>query len=130
MLWFAGRADDVISSSGYRIGPGEVEAALRSHPAVRECAVVGIADAERGQIVHADVIAVSGTVVGDDLAEELRHHVRSVTAPYKYPRSIRFVDSLPRTATGKIRRSGIRDDLAGRHEAVTKASDEIWGPGP
>ncbi len=130
VLWFAGRADDVISSSGYRIGPGEVEAALRSHPAVRECAVVGIADAERGQIVHADVIAVPGTVVGDDLAEELRHHVRSVTAPYKYPRSIRFVHSLPWTATGKIRRSAVRDDLAGRHEGVTKASDETWGPGP
>ena len=92
--------------------------------------MVGIADGERGQIVHADVIAVPGTVVGDDLAEELRRHVRSVTAPYKYPRSIRFVDSLPRTATGKIRRSAVRDDLAGRHGAVTKASEETWGPGP
>lgn len=130
VLWFAGRMDDVISSSGYRIGPGEVEEALRSHPAVRECAVVGIPDAERGEIVHADVITAPGTAVGDSLAEALRRHVRCVTAPYKYPRSIRFVDSLPRTATGKLRRSAVRDDLAGRHGGVTKAGDETWGPGP
>jgi acyl-coenzyme A synthetase/AMP-(fatty) acid ligase len=130
LLWFAGRVDDVISSAGYRIGPGEVEEALRSHPAVRECAVVGIPDPERGQIVHADVIAAPGTATGDALADELRRHVRTVTAPYKYPRSIRFVDALPRTTTGKIRRSAVREDLAGRHGSVTESADEIWGPGP
>ena len=130
VLWFAGRADDVISSSGYRIGPGEVEEALRSHPAVQECAVVGIADAERGQIVHADVIAAPGTAAGDELAEELRRHVRTVTAPYKYPRSLRFVRSLPRTATGKVRRSAVRDDLAAHHEGVAEPTDGTWGPGP
>ncbi len=112
LLHHQGRADDVISSSGYRIGPGEVEAALRSHPAVLDAAAIGLADADRGQIVHADVVLRPGTAPGAGLNQELREHVRSATAPYKQPRSIRFVDDLPRTATGKVRRAAIRADLA------------------
>ena len=111
-LWYDGRRDDVISSSGYRIGPGEVESALRSHPAVAEAAAVGLPDRDRGQIVHADVVLSAGTVPSDELADRLRTHVREATAPYKYPRSLRFVEELPRTSTGKVRRAAIRADLA------------------
>ena len=112
LLHHQGRADDIISSSGYRIGPGEVEAALRSHPAVLDAAAVGLPDAERGQIVHTDVVLRPGATAGSGLDEQLREHVRAATAPYKQPRSIRFVDDLPRTATGKVRRAAIRADLA------------------
>jgi acetyl-CoA synthetase len=111
LLHHQGRADDVISSSGYRIGPGEVEAALRSHPAVLDAAAVGVPDAVRGQIVHADVVLRPGVGTSAELDEELRAHVRTATAPYKQPRSIRFVDDLPRTATGKVRRAAIRAEL-------------------
>jgi acyl-coenzyme A synthetase/AMP-(fatty) acid ligase len=110
-LIYRGRRDDVISSSGYRIGPAEVEAALASHPAVLEAAAIGLPDPDRGQIVHADVVLRSGQVASDDLAAALKDHVRHVTAPYKYPRSLRFVDVLPRTATGKVRRAAIRAEL-------------------
>ncbi len=113
LLWYDGRRDDVISSSGHRIGPGEVESALATHPAVAMCAVIGLPDAERGQVVHADVVLASGFEPSPELAEQLRRHVRGVTAPYKHPRSLRFVDRLPMTATGKVRRSAIRDELAG-----------------
>ena len=102
----------MISSSGYRIGPGEVESALRSHPAVAEAAAVGLPDPDRGQVVHADVVLAPGAVASDELADRLRAHVRETTAPYKYPRSLRFVAELPRTATGKVRRAAIRADLA------------------
>lgn len=112
-LWYEGRRDDVISSSGYRIGPGEVESALRSHPAVAEAAAVGLPDADRGQVVHADVVLAPGAVASDELADRLRAHVRATTAPYKYPRSLRFVADLPRTATGKVQRAAIRAELAG-----------------
>jgi acyl-coenzyme A synthetase/AMP-(fatty) acid ligase len=112
-LWYEGRRDDVISSSGYRIGPGEVESALRSHPAVAEAAAVGLPDRDRGQVVHADVVLAPGAVASDELADRLRAHVRGITAPYKYPRSVRFVAELPRTATGKVQRAAIRADLAG-----------------
>jgi acyl-coenzyme A synthetase/AMP-(fatty) acid ligase len=112
-LWYQGRADDVISSAGYRIGPAEVEAALSSHPAVLEAAAIGLPDEDRGAIVHADVVLQPGRFATDDLRAELQRHVREVTAPYKYPRSLRFVAALPRTATGKLRRSAIRDELAG-----------------
>ena len=111
LLWYVGRADDVISSSGYRIGPGEVEAALRTHPAVLEAAAVGLPDPDRGQIVHADVVLRPGFTADAQLDEALRGHARSVTAPYKAPRSLRFVSELPHTATGKVRRSAIREQL-------------------
>ena len=110
-LWFEGRGDDVILSSGYRIGPFEVESALVSHPAVAEAAAVAAPDPERGAIVRAIVVLRSGEP-GPDLARELQEHVKRQTAPYKYPRVIEFARSLPKTASGKIKRADLRD--AGR----------------
>jgi len=106
-LWFEGRDDDVIISSGYRIGPFEVESALVSHPAVSEAAAVAAPDAERGAIVRAIVVLRSGDP-GDELARELQEHVKRLTAPYKYPRIVEFAESLPKTASGKIRRAELR----------------------
>lgn len=106
-LWFEGRDDDVIISSGYRIGPFEVESALVSHPAVSEAAAVAAPDAERGAIVRAIVVLRSGEP-GDELARELQEHVKRQTAPYKYPRVVEFAESLPKTASGKIRRAELR----------------------
>lgn len=109
--WFVGRADDVIKSSGYRIGPFEVESALMTHPAVVECAVTGVPDAVRGMVVKATVVLAKDwkDKVGDELVKELQQHVKHVTAPYKYPRVIEFVDELPKTISGKIRRVEIRE---------------------
>ncbi len=107
-LWFTGRADDVILSAAYRIGPFEVESALLEHPAVAESAVVGKPDSERGQIVKAFVVLRPGAEAGPELAAELQAHCKRVTAPYKYPREIEFVDSLPKTRSGKIRRVELR----------------------
>jgi acyl-coenzyme A synthetase/AMP-(fatty) acid ligase len=107
-LWFTGRADDVILSAAYRIGPFEVESALLEHTAVAESAVVGKPDADRGQIVKAFVVLRPGHAAGDDLARQLQDHVKRVTAPYKYPREIEFVESLPKTRSGKIRRVELR----------------------
>ena len=109
-FWFVGRADDVIKSSGYRIGPFEVESALMEHPAVMECAITAVPDPERGQIVKASVILTKNYIAGEELARELQEHVKKVTAPYKYPRIIEFVSELPKTISGKIRRVQIRDD--------------------
>ena len=108
-LWFVGRSDDVILSAAYRIGPFEVESALLEHPAVAESAVVGVPDPDRGQVVKAFVVLRDGSEAGPDLAVELQDHVKSITAPYKYPRAIEFVDELPKTASGKIRRSELRE---------------------
>ncbi|WP_320112212.1 AMP-binding protein [Draconibacterium orientale] len=110
-LWFVGRADDVIKSSGYRIGPFEVESALMTHPAVVECAITGVPDEIRGQIVKATVVLAPDYKerAGDELVKELQNHVKKVTAPYKYPRQIEFVDELPKTISGKIRRVEIRE---------------------
>ena len=109
--WFEGRADDVIKSSGYRIGPFEVESALMTHPAVVECAITGVPDDTRGMVVKATVVLGKEwkDKVGDALIEELQAHVKHVTAPYKYPRIIEFVDELPKTISGKIRRVEIRE---------------------
>jgi acetyl-CoA synthetase len=112
-LWFEGRDDDVITSSAYRIGPFEVESALVEHPAVLEAAVVGKDDPQRTQIVTAFVILASGHQASDELAAELQSHTRELTAPYKYPREIHFVDELPKTVSGKIRRSELREQLRG-----------------
>ncbi len=108
-FWFVGRTDDIIKSSGYRIGPFEVESALMEHPAVLECAITAVPDPVRGQIVKATVILSKGYVPGEELVLELQNHVKSVTAPYKYPRIIEFVDELPKTISGKIRRVEIRE---------------------
>src|SRR5262249_20597412 len=107
-LWFVGRADDVIISSGYRIGPFEVESALLEHPAVLESAVVASPDPVRGEVVKAFVVLRPEHSPGDELARALKEHVQRVTAPYKYPREIEFVQSLPKTVSGKIRRVELR----------------------
>jgi acetyl-CoA synthetase/medium-chain acyl-CoA synthetase len=107
-FWFVGRGDDVIKSSGYRIGPFEVESALVEHPAVVEAAVVGRPDPVRGQIVKAFVVLRKGSAPTEELKQELQEHCKSVTAPYKYPREIEFVAELPKTISGKIRRLELR----------------------
>jgi acetyl-CoA synthetase len=108
-FWYAGRADDIISSAGYRIGPLEVENALLSHDSVLECAVVGSPDPDRGEIVKAFVVPRAGVDVSEALVRELQDHTKVQTAPYKYPRAIEFIDALPKTITGKIRRRELRD---------------------
>lgn len=108
--WFVGRKDDVIKSSGYRIGPFEVESALMTHPAVVECAVTGVPDEVRGQLVKATIVLAAEykSRAGADLAKEIQNYMKRVTAPYKYPRIVEFVDELPKTISGKIRRIDIR----------------------
>ena len=108
-LFFQARADDVIVSAGYRIGPSEVESTLLAHPSVREVAVIGVPDAVRGEVVAAVVVLRDGFVGSDALAHELQEHVKAETAPYKYPRHVRFVDALPRTTSGKIHRAALRE---------------------
>ena len=106
--WYVGRADDVIKSSGYRIGPFEVESALLEHPAVLETAITGVPDPLRGQVVKATIVLKPGWEAGDALRKELQEHVKRPTAPYKYPRIIEFVSELPKTISGKIRRVELR----------------------
>jgi acetyl-CoA synthetase len=107
-LWFEGRADDVIISAGYRIGPFEVESALVTHPAVAEAAAVAAPDEIRGQVVRAVVVLREGRTPSDALADELQQHVKSQTAPYKYPRIVDFAAELPKTSSGKIKRAELR----------------------
>jgi len=107
-LYFEGRADDVIISAGYRIGPFEVESTLASHPAVADAAVVAAPDEERGSVVRAVVVLRDGHVPSGELARELQDHVKAQTAPYKYPRIVEFADELPRTVSGKVRRALLR----------------------
>jgi acetyl-CoA synthetase len=109
-IWFIGRSDDVIKSSGYRVGPFEVESALMEHPCVLECAVTGVPDELRGAIVKATVVLAKGYNASKNLVKELQDHVKHVTAPYKYPRIIEFVDDLPKTISGKIKRKEIREN--------------------
>ncbi len=108
-FWFVGRADDLIKSSGYRIGPFEVESALVEHPAVLECAITAVPDASRGQVVKASVVLAKGYAASRGLAKELQEHVKKVTASYKCPRIIEFANELPKTISGKIRRVEIRE---------------------
>lgn len=110
--WFVGRKDDIIKSSGYRIGPFEVESALMEHPAVLECAITGVPDTEgvRGQLVKATVVLTKGYEPSEQLVKELQTHVKKTTAPYKYPRVVEFVAELPKTISGKIRRVEIREN--------------------
>ena len=112
-LWFEGRADDVIISAGYRIGPFEVESALVSHAAVAEAAAVAAPDEVRGQVVRAVVVLQDGYDPGDELVRELQDHVKAQTAPYKYPRMIEFAPELPKTPSGKIKRALLRDQAKG-----------------
>jgi len=108
-FWYAGRADDIINSAGYRIGPLEVENALLEHASVQECAAVASPDPERGEIVKAFVVLRAGHAASAELASELQNHVKSITAPYKYPRAVEFVADLPKTITGKVRRKALKD---------------------
>jgi acetyl-CoA synthetase len=103
-----GRTDDIIKSSGYRIGPFEVESVIMEHPAVLECAVTGVPDALRGQVVKATIVLARGYQPSDSLAKEIQDYVKKNTAPYKYPRIIEFIEELPKTISGKIRRTEIR----------------------
>ena len=107
-FWFQSRADDVIISAGYRIGPFEVESVVIEHPAVAETAVIGVPDPDRGQVVKAYVVLAKGYEASDELAGEIQEHVKQNTAPYKYPRQIEFITELPKTISGKIRRVELR----------------------
>jgi acetyl-CoA synthetase len=113
--WFLGRNDDLIKSSGYRVGPFEVESALITHPAVVEAAVTGVPDEVRGQVIKATVVLAQGFEPSEELTKAIQDHVKSVTAPYKYPRVIDYAADLPKTISGKIKRAEIRDrDLKNR----------------
>jgi acetyl-CoA synthetase len=109
MFTYVGRADDVIKSSGYRIGPFEVESALMEHPSVLECAITGVPHPVRGQVIKATIVLAKGYEPSEALIKELQDYVKKTTAPYKYPRVIEFVDELPKTISGKIRRVEIRN---------------------
>lgn len=111
-VWYVGRTDDLIKSSGYRIGPFEIESVLMEHPAVMECAVTAVPDPIRGQAVKATIVLAKGFEASDDLVKELQTHVKKMTAPYKYPRVVEFVEELPKTISGKIRRVEIRNGKA------------------
>lgn len=109
-MWFVGRHDDVIKCSGYRIGPFEVESALIEHPAVVECAITAAPDPIRGQVVKATIVLAKGYTPSDELVKELQNHVKKTTAPYKYPRIVEFVEELPKTLGGKIKRAQLREE--------------------
>ena len=110
-FWYVGRTDDVIKASGYRIGPFEIESVLMEHPAVLEVAVTGAKDPIRGQVVKATIVLTKDykDKASEVLVKELQEHVKRQTAPYKYPRIVEFVDELPKTISGKIRRVEIRE---------------------
>jgi acetyl-CoA synthetase len=116
-IWYAGRADDVIISAGYRIGPFEVESACVEHPAVKEAAAVASPDERRGDIVKAFIVLASGHTASDELADSIKAHVRERHSAYAYPREIEFVDDLPKTLTGKIRRVELREQERERKAA-------------
>lgn len=108
--WYVGRTDDLIKASGYRIGPFEIESVLMEHPSVLECAVTGAKDPIRGQVVKATIVLARGYSPSEELVKELQTYVKNATAPYKYPRIVEFVDELPKTISGKIRRVQIREE--------------------
>jgi acetyl-CoA synthetase len=108
-LWFVGRKDDVISSAGYRIGPGEIEDCLLKHPAIAQAAVIGVPDSLRGEIVKAFIVLKAEASPSDELKAQIQASVRDRLAAYEYPRAIEFIDELPLTTTGKVRRIELRD---------------------
>ena len=122
--WYVGRLDDIIKSSGYRIGPFEIESVLMEHPAVLECAITGVPDPERGQVVKATIVLTSQYPPSDALAKELQQYVKKATAPYKYPRVVEFVTELPKTISGKIRRVEIRAKDAGVEDAASRVPEK------
>lgn len=107
-FWFVSRADDVIISAGYRIGPFEVESVIMEHPAVQEVACIGVPDPERGEVVKAFVVLAPGHAPAPELATEIQEHCKELTAPYKYPRRVEFIEELPKTVSGKVRRVDLR----------------------
>ncbi|MEG0229132.1 MAG: AMP-binding protein, partial [Oscillospiraceae bacterium] len=109
-IWYVGRVDDVIKASGYRIGPFEIESVLMEMPCVLECAVTGAPDPVRGQVVKATIVLAKGYKGTDELVKEIQTYVKNQTAPYKYPRIVEFVNELPKTISGKIKRAEIRDE--------------------
>jgi len=117
-FWFEGRDDDVIKCSGYRIGPFEVESVLMTHPSVKECAVTAVPDELRGQVVKATIILHKGWQGSDELKKDIQSHFKKTTAPYKYPRVIEFVDELPKTPSGKIKRGEIKKRDALKYKAM------------
>lgn len=127
-LFFEGRSDDIIVSSGYRIGPFEVESALVAHPAVAEAAGVAEFDADRGEIVCAVIVLRPEITQSTELATELQEHVKHTTAPYKYPRRIAFVDELPKTTSGKVQRTRLRAALAERGGQTGLPRDQTQHP--
>ena len=126
-FWFVGRKDDVISSAGHRVGPGDVEDSLLKHPAVRQAAVIGVPDPLRGQRIKAFIVLASGQHGSDALAEEIRQSVRTRLSAYEYPREIEFIDDLPMTTTGKVRRIALRERESARRAGHHPAS---CGPAP
>jgi acetyl-CoA synthetase len=110
-FWYVGRTDDVIKSSGYRIGPFEIESVLMTHPAVLECAITGVPDPIRGQVIKATIVLARGYTASEELKKELQAYVKNQTAPYKYPRVVEFVDELPKTISGKVRHAEIRGEI-------------------
>jgi acetyl-CoA synthetase len=121
--WFVGRSDDIIKSSGYRIGPFEVESVLMEHPAVLECAVTGVPDPDRGQLVKATVVLTRGYQASEALKSELQTYVKTHTAPYKYPRILEIVPELPKTISGKIRRVAIRESGESSQPGIAGSGD-------
>ena len=109
-FWYVGRTDDIIKSSGYRIGPFEIESVVMEHPCCLECAITGAPDPIRGQVVKATIVLAKGYEPSEELKKEIQNYVKKQTAPYKYPRVVEFVDELPKTISGKIRRTEIRGD--------------------
>jgi acetyl-CoA synthetase len=119
-LWFKARDDDLIITSGYRVGPGEVEAAILDHASVEQVAVVGVPDETRGEIIKAFVQPVAGVAGSDELREAIQQLVRDRLAKYEYPREIAFVESLPQTTTGKIQRRKLRERDAEDGDTTTE----------
>jgi acetyl-CoA synthetase len=116
-FWYSGRNDDLIKSSGYRISPFEIESVLLEHPAVLECAVTGVPDAVRGQLVKATIILRNGYEPSDELKKEIQVYAKNNTSPYKYPRVVEFVKELPKSISGKIKRVDIREQDEADHRA-------------
>ena len=125
-IWFKGRDDDVISSAGYRVGPGEIEDCILKHPAVALVAVIGVADSVRGEVPKAFVVLKAGQAAGPELAAEIQAFVKIRVAPYQYPREVDFIDALPLTASGKIVRRTLREQEAAKR-ASAPASGSIDG---
>ena len=126
-FWYVGRNDDVIKSSGYRIGPFEIESVLLEHESVRECAVTGVPDPIRGKAVKATVVLTQDFIPSDALTKELQQWVKNRTAPYKYPRVIEYVEELTKTVNGKIRRAVIRDADNPQDAAAKKDKKPVEG---